>query len=139
MLLIGLLAALHLSRSVCHKLRQISMVADAPTAINPSTIVLAIAITSFPFVFWSLNRDYIKPTPNWLQAASLEFHRFPDEDPNGPVDAWLNRISIPPIDSHTPHRVALVCLWLERELPDWFDYFAAAALPASKKGLPPQP
>ena len=61
----------------------------------------------------------------------MNVHRFPDEHADGPVDAWLADIAIPPIDaSHTPH-VALVCLWVGTTLPPWMDYFVMS-ISASK-------
>ena len=74
--------------------------------------------------------DVVDPV---AKPSSLKVNRFPDEDPNGPVDEWLENIKIPPIEITTP-RVALVCIWYGKRLPDWIDYFVLSTSYAADKG-----
>ena len=60
-------------------------------------------------------------------GAAVSVNRFYDEDPGGPVDAWMDDIVIPPIDATVAPRVALVCLWVGAQLPPWMDYFIRSA------------
>ena len=61
-------------------------------------------------------------------------HRLPDEDPHGPVDAWMQRIAIPPIDPAVPARVALICMWVG-PLPFYYNYFARSAAFGQRQGM----
>ena len=58
--------------------------------------------------------------------------RFPNEDAEGPVDAWLPLIGIPPRPP-PPYRVALLALWLG-DLPPWMDYTARSVSFARELG-----
>ena len=68
-------------------------------------------------------------------AAALSVNRFYDEDPDGPVDAWMDDMVIPPIDATVAPRVALVCLWVGKQLPPWIDYFIKSASYSADKGV----
>ena len=67
-------------------------------------------------------------------GAAVLVNRFFDEDPSGPVDAWMDDIVIPPIDATVAPRVALVCLWIGAQLPPWIDYFIRSASYSADKG-----
>ena len=69
----------------------------------------------------------------WRCGANMPVNRFPDEDPQGPVDTWLHDIIIPPIPATEP-RVALICLWIGASFPPWMEYFVISAAHQASKG-----
>ena len=87
-------------------------------------------ISSVDEVFADME-DVVDPV---VAPSSLQVNRFPDEDPDGPVDDWLQHITIPPIAA-LQARVALVCVWSGKALPEWMDYFVMSASYAADKGL----
>ena len=68
-----------------------------------------------------------------VMKPAFAVNRFPDEDPDGPVDDWLQHITIPPMTDVTP-KVAFVCVWNGKTLPAWMDYFVLSASYAADKG-----
>ena len=67
--------------------------------------------------------------------ARLEVHRFPGEDPVGPVDGWLLSTHMAPRGAG-PYHIALITLWLG-ELPPWMDYTFKSISYAREQGLAP--
>jgi hypothetical protein len=56
------------------------------------------------------------------------------EDPDGPVDHWLNDIVIPPLDKSGAHKVALISLVFGSQ-PVWIDYFSKSITFSATKGI----
>ena len=88
-------------------------------------------ISSVDVVFTGME-DVVSPAS---QPSLLRVNRFPDENPDGPVDDWLQHITIPAISTATAPRVALVCVWNGKSLPEWIDYFVLSSSYAADKGL----
>lgn len=67
-----------------------------------------------------------------VPAENFNVNRFPDEDPSGPIDAWLRDTVIPPRPS-TP-RVAMVTV-VTGALPSYTNFIARTAAYQAKKGI----
>ena len=89
-------------------------------------------VSSVDAVFADMD-NVLDPVVTARPPSTLKVNRFPDEDPDGPVDGWLQHITIPPMTDVTP-KVALVCVWNGKTLPAWMDYFVLSASYAADKG-----
>ncbi len=67
-----------------------------------------------------------------LVQAPFSPHRFPDEDPAGPVDKWLVDTIIH-ARPRPPFRVALISV-ISGPLPIWFHYFAQSVASSENTG-----